>query len=518
MASRQMYPNPYMPQQPTNNDLPPGWEMILDKMTGWPYFIDHNTRQTTWEDPRVRMRQPQQPGFGGNLRELPVKHENSNMQQQQYPQMPQPYPQQFPQQSYSQQQFPQQQFPPQQSWQNPMSTASDTHMASPPRTATPPRIGTPPRHGVNFPQQHGRSSPVVREIPIHHVTTTGNRGQQPETSSQGPNDMGSYTIYTGVSGGPNNTQGPTSQPPGQYPQQQPSVAAQSVFPPSQPQNFNTPRPQQPYHQPSYQPPPMQQGAPPPPHQQPGPPPPSFQQHSAAPQGMHGDGARPAERVIPIHHTMSNPGNGQGQSQTRYEGTPHPRQQIPQPDYPNSGPSAPSSSQYSAPPTVNQPNTETDRKVSSDEGNGQANGHNKQEKPKPKTPIDTISAILSEVREYEAKVSNFQGLKTDKEYKYLEEMLTRNLLKLDGIESGSNNDIRQARKNAVREIQASLDQLELKAFSAEQNVDSSRGSASSEQSDSNKQQNISHISVSSSDDKQPDATKVKEMVLDSEINC
>ncbi|XP_033726520.1 BAG family molecular chaperone regulator 3-like [Pecten maximus] len=556
MASRQMYPNPYMTQQPNSNDLPPGWEMILDKMTGWPYFIDHNTRQTTWEDPRIRMgqRQQQQPPYGGgNLRELPVKHENSSMQQQ-YPQMPQPYPQQqqYPQQSYPQQQYPQQPYPPQQSWQNPISTASDTHMASPPRTATPPRVGTPPRHGVNFPQQQGRSSPVVREIPIHHVTTPGNRGQQTETPSQGPNaDLGSYTIYTGVSGGPQQTpnstqsyqqQGPTGQPPGQYSQshqQQPSVAAQSVFPPSQPQNyrqeppnFNTPRPQQPYHHPpqasyqhppqSYQPPVQQSFPQPPQSQQPSAPPPSFQQSSAASQGMQGDGPRPVERVIPIHHQLSSQGQGnnqgQGQQQTHYEGTPHPRQQIPQPDYPNSAPSAPRSTQFSAPPTVNQSNTESDRKGSSDDVNSQTNGHTRPDKPK--TPMDTISGILSEVREYEEKVANFQGLKTDKEYKYLEEMLTRNLLKLDGIESGSNIDIRQARKNAVREIQSSLDQLELKAFSAEQSVDSSRDSASEQTgstSDNNKQQNISHISVSSSDDK-PDPTKVKEMVLDSEVNC
>ena len=34
--------------------LPPGWEMIFDHTTGWPYFVDHNTHTTTWEDPRIR--------------------------------------------------------------------------------------------------------------------------------------------------------------------------------------------------------------------------------------------------------------------------------------------------------------------------------------------------------------------------------------------------------------------------------------------------------------------------------
>jgi protein KIBRA len=33
--------------------LPEGWEMGRD-YDGKPYFIDHNTRKTTWLDPRDR--------------------------------------------------------------------------------------------------------------------------------------------------------------------------------------------------------------------------------------------------------------------------------------------------------------------------------------------------------------------------------------------------------------------------------------------------------------------------------
>ncbi|XP_056408021.1 BAG family molecular chaperone regulator 3 [Hyla sarda] len=33
--------------------LPPGWEMKLDPHTGWPFFVDHNNRTTTWSDPRA---------------------------------------------------------------------------------------------------------------------------------------------------------------------------------------------------------------------------------------------------------------------------------------------------------------------------------------------------------------------------------------------------------------------------------------------------------------------------------
>ncbi|KAG9492900.1 hypothetical protein GDO78_001059 [Eleutherodactylus coqui] len=34
--------------------LPPGWEMKLDPHTGWPFFVDHNNRTTTWSDPRAQ--------------------------------------------------------------------------------------------------------------------------------------------------------------------------------------------------------------------------------------------------------------------------------------------------------------------------------------------------------------------------------------------------------------------------------------------------------------------------------
>lgn len=33
--------------------LPDGWEMAIEKNTGKPYFINHLTKTTTWEDPRL---------------------------------------------------------------------------------------------------------------------------------------------------------------------------------------------------------------------------------------------------------------------------------------------------------------------------------------------------------------------------------------------------------------------------------------------------------------------------------
>jgi len=49
----------------------------------------------------------------------------------------------------------------------------------------------------------------------------------------------------------------------------------------------------------------------------------------------------------------------------------------------------------------------------------------------------------------AKVEQFKGTRQDKEYVYLDEMLTRNLLKLDTIDTNGKDSIRLARKEAIK---------------------------------------------------------------------
>jgi hypothetical protein len=50
-------------------------------------------------------------------------------------------------------------------------------------------------------------------------------------------------------------------------------------------------------------------------------------------------------------------------------------------------------------------------------------------------MEQIDEVVQNIQEYEQRVSQFKGTKKDKEYKLLEEMLTRNLLRLDGVEAG-----------------------------------------------------------------------------------
>ncbi|XP_061134091.1 BAG family molecular chaperone regulator 4 [Syngnathus typhle] len=75
----------------------------------------------------------------------------------------------------------------------------------------------------------------------------------------------------------------------------------------------------------------------------------------------------------------------------------------------------------------------------------------------------VQQIMARVLLLQEDVDEFVGRKTDKTYRYLEELLTKELLELDSVETLGLENVRQARKEAVQRIQAILDQLERKAF-------------------------------------------------------
>lgn len=56
-------------QVPGGEPLPPGWEIKLDPHTGWPFFVDHNNRTTTWSDPRGEPSKENQPLPNGPFRD-----------------------------------------------------------------------------------------------------------------------------------------------------------------------------------------------------------------------------------------------------------------------------------------------------------------------------------------------------------------------------------------------------------------------------------------------------------------
>ena len=160
-----------------------------------------------------------------------------------------------------------------------------------------------------------------------------------------------------------------------------------------------------------------------------------------------------------------------------------------------------------------------------------------------TPLEQVTLILSEATEIQERVNAFKGRKGDKEYLYLEEMLTRKLLKLDNILSEGNEEIRSVRKQAVRTVQSSLDQLELKAFANDQPEPASNQLVPADTNNSNSHNNNHNSAAVDEDDatSQPQcarddrmqtdsgvdsdsrdselcSSRVRELVLDSEVKC
>lgn len=76
-------------------------------------------------------------------------------------------------------------------------------------------------------------------------------------------------------------------------------------------------------------------------------------------------------------------------------------------------------------------------------------------------MEQLDSIKSEMDAVGDRVEKFSGEKTDKEYIYLDETMTTLLLKLDMVESGGVEEIRDRRRQLVRLIQEYVRKLEQK---------------------------------------------------------
>ncbi|XP_043500048.1 BAG domain-containing protein Samui-like isoform X2 [Polistes fuscatus] len=82
---------------------------------------------------------------------------------------------------------------------------------------------------------------------------------------------------------------------------------------------------------------------------------------------------------------------------------------------------------------------------------------------PKDPLERVALVQKEVDSLAEQVKQYTGnSRKDKQYMFLDEMLTRELIKLDDIETEGRENVRQARKNAIRTIQETISLLESKA--------------------------------------------------------
>uniref|UniRef100_A0A8C2KQ95 BCL2 associated athanogene 4 n=1 Tax=Cyprinus carpio TaxID=7962 RepID=A0A8C2KQ95_CYPCA len=152
---------------------------------------------------------------------------------------------------------------------------------------------------------------------------------------------------------------------------------------------------------------------------------------------------------------------------------HPRNQPPgskpRASTPNPTPPPPKAAQFSAPPQIyNKAPSGCGGPEPKPAQNEQLPMSSRQGSPTPAPLSDNpslarVQQVLARVQLLLEDVDEFVGKKTDKSYRCLEELLTKELLELDSVETNGQDVVRQARKEAVQRIQAILDRLEKKAF-------------------------------------------------------
>ena len=151
-----------------------------------------------------------------------------------------------------------------------------------------------------------------------------------------------------------------------------------------------------------------------------------------------------------------------------------------------------------------------------------------------TPLEIIEQVMTEAAWLKGEVELYTGGRKEKPYLRLEELLTRLMLKLDRIESEGRDDIRNARREAVRTVQSILELLESRTskMAAREDLPSTKFSVVPENSSSDAtivgestsetKMETSGTTDNPTDSEQTknnvDAAAVKEMVLGSEVPC
>ena len=141
-----------------------------------------------------------------------------------------------------------------------------------------------------------------------------------------------------------------------------------------------------------------------------------------------------------------------------------------------------------------------------------------------TALELIEQILVEAEKHTNEVAEFCGKKSDKQYLVIEEMLTRLLIKLDRIDSEGKEEIRNARREAVRIVQASLDCLEAKATAGTKSPDGGGlqmvpfGPQQDDDGCDHCMRNDPARSSPQKNEGSSDEGLVKEMTLNSEVAC
>lgn len=77
-------------------------------------------------------------------------------------------------------------------------------------------------------------------------------------------------------------------------------------------------------------------------------------------------------------------------------------------------------------------------------------------------LNKLDTIRQEVEKLGERIQNFKGSRAEKEYLYLDDMLTKQLIALDGIDTAGKEEIRQLRKDSIAFVNSCLTRLDEKA--------------------------------------------------------
>ncbi|XP_036683780.1 BAG family molecular chaperone regulator 3 isoform X2 [Balaenoptera musculus] len=474
--------------------LPPGWEIKIDPQTGWPFFVDHNSRTTTWNDPRVPPEVPKETASSANgpsregsrplpIREghavyprlrpgyipIPVLHDGAQSRQ------PHPvfaYPQPGTQRFQTEVAPAAPQRP-----QSPLRGVAEAAQpdkqcgqaaAQPPAAHGPERSQSPAASdcsssssSASLPSSSGRSNLGSHQLPrgyisipvIHEQNVTRPAAQPSFHQAQKthyPAQQGEYQthqpVYHKIQGDDWEPRTMWAASPFRSPvrgassrEGSPARSSTPVHsPPSLRVQTMVDRPQQPmtHREPSPIPQPENK-----PESKPGPAGPDLPPGHIPIQVI--------RKEVDSQPVSQKPPPPSEKVEVKVPSTPVPCPPSPAPSAIPFAPKNVAAEERAAPSPV--PAEATTPKP------GEA------EVP-PKHPgVLKIETILEKVQGLEQAVDNFEGKKTDKKYLMIEEYLTKELLALDSVDPEGRADVRQTRRDGVRKVQTILEKLEQKAI-------------------------------------------------------
>ncbi|XP_038140058.1 BAG family molecular chaperone regulator 3 [Cyprinodon tularosa] len=478
----------HIPAMATNDSepLPLGWEVKIDPHTGWPFFVDHNNRTTTWNDPRHDTRKVREVSSNGPsaptesspleppktfVREMkhpilrpgyipiPVYHDGADVRQQQHPCYS--YIQPVPAQNVRTEGV------------TPSQT-SGLHHSRPKSPLLGPSDAESGKGGATVLQ-----TSEVNAAPHHQPARPSSTGLQP----------GYIPIPVIHEGGGGQT----------TPHVNPSVYSQRV-----PYSEH----QQPFHRLQTDDWPGYSAAAQPSRERASPTtfpqlrdgasvhlPPHVRSHSPVKIQVMGDRAQAPQRVLsrelPQKMEQEHQSVQQKPSNTPGAQTPNTEADVPKSQQPEPPQQLQQPQHFQEPQQFQQAPPQTQHELSPQAQKQEPPQHHMaditvQIPPKPEanegptTPTEVphaqaevepavqcpvhpglakVQQILERVAKLEQEVKSFSGKKNDKKYLLLEELLTKELLALDSVDPEGRVDVRQARRDGVRRVQTILEELE-----------------------------------------------------------